>query len=72
MLTTERVQNEGGAGQCDEDKLKTLIDTSSPLDLNDQLLSQLKEVRQSDDRAQGDPRHCYHQHITKHAVKGIL
>jgi hypothetical protein len=72
VLTTERVQSGAGAGKSDEDKPKNLTDTASPLDSDDQLLSQLKEVRHSEERTQGDPRHCYHQHITRHAVKGIL
>jgi hypothetical protein len=72
LLTTERVRSGAGEGKCGEEKPKTLTNTASPSDPNDQLLSQLKEVRQSEDGMQDDPRYCYHQHITRHAVKGIL
>ena len=67
LLTTETVRS-GVA----EEKPKPSTDTANPIDPDSQLLNQLKEVRQSEDRTHGDPRHCYHQHITRHAVKGIL
>lgn len=67
LLTTETVRS-GVA----EEKPKPATDTANPTDPDSQLLNQLKEVRQSEDRTHGDPRHCYHQHITRHAVKGIL
>ena len=65
-LTTETVRS--GAG---EEKPKTAIDTASATDSDSQLLNQMKEVRQSEDWIQVDPRHSYQQ-ITRHAVKGIL
>jgi len=67
LLTTETVRS-GVA----EEKPKPATDTANPIDPDSQLLNQLKEVRQLEDRTHGDPRHCYHQHITRHAVKGIL
>jgi hypothetical protein len=62
FLTTETVRS-GVA----EEKPKPATDTANPTDTDSQLLNQLREVR-----THGDPRHCYHQHITRHAVKGIL
>jgi hypothetical protein len=67
QLTTETVRS--GAG---EENPKTAIDTASATDSDSQLLNQMKEVRQSEDWIQVDPRHSYHQQITRHAVKGIL
>jgi hypothetical protein len=67
LLTTETVRS-GVA----EEKPKPATDTANPIDPDSQLLNQMKEVRQLEDRTHGDPRHCYHQHITRHAVKGIL
>lgn len=72
LLTTETVRSGAGEGKHGEEKPKSSTDTASLSDPNDQLLSQLKEVRQSEDGMQDDPRYCYHQHITRHAVKGIL
>lgn len=72
LLTSETVRSGKGEEKCSEEKPKTSTDPKNLLDPNDQLLSQLKEVRQSEDRMQDDPRYCYHQHITRHAVKGIL
>jgi hypothetical protein len=63
LLTTETVRS--GAG---EEKPAT----ASPADSESQLLNQLKEVRQAEGNTHDDPRHCYHQHITRQAVKGIL
>jgi hypothetical protein len=72
LLTTETVRSGTGEGKCGEERPKASTDPANLSEPKDELLSQLKEVRQSEDGMQDGSRYCYHQHITRQAVKGIL
>ena len=75
VLTTETIRSGAGEGSrhaAEERPRPTTIDIEEIAEPEDELMSQMKEVRQPEDSAQSDSRYSYHHHITRHAVKGIL
>ena len=74
VLTTETVRSGAGEGtrRPAEEKPRPSIDNAASSESDDHLLSQLKEVRPSEEGTQPGPGYYYHQHVPRHAVKGIL